>query len=382
MKFKFLLGLTTVVVVGGLAYFFASSSSLQGVFMPTPKVIVSLASSPVSGDLVVPSSDQQVLGFKLQCKSRTACLVTDLGFQGYLDDDGDASSLVSSSASTTHGSRLSDYVDDVKIVDSSSNVVAGPDSVSSSFKVSFTDSFSIPANTTNTYYVVVDTDAAAYADGDAENIAFSIKSSQVVAEDASGNSMTVTGQANGGKLVQFETVQDSLTVSLSSSPVSDTVLMGTADVPFVGVVFTCNAVTDCLVTDVSFQGYLDDDGDSSGFVTSLSETTYGTYLSDYADSLYLQSATDASIISDVEAVNTSFVLAFSGLDFTIPTGGSETFYVMGTVDIDTYANGDAENIAFGIASGSDVTAENGDGNSIVVSGTVNTEPMVVITTSN
>ena len=384
MKSKFLIAFAAILVVGGLTYASTNSESLMGAFGVGPKVVLSLASSPVSGELVVPSSDQQVLGFKLQCKSKGACLVTGLEFQGFLDDDGNASSLASSSASTTHGTRLSDYVDDVKVVDSSSNVVAGPESVSGSFTVTFNDSFSIPANTTSTYYLVLDTDSGAYADGDAENIAFAIRSSQVVAEDSSGNSMTIQGQANGGKLVQFETSQDSLTVSLASSPVSDTVVKGTDDVPFVGITFTCNATTDCLVTDVNIQGYLDDDGNSSSFVSSASGTTHATSLSAYVSALYLANADDPSIDSDNESVNSStFAVSFSGMtDFVIAAGTSERFILMGDLSSSAYANGDAENIAFGVASAADVTAENADGNSIVVTGTVNTEPMVVITSAN
>lgn len=379
---KLVLGSIAVVLIAGAAYLYSNRDDLMGAFIKPAGLTVSLSSSPVSNDISIYAVDEVLLGFTLKCSRISDCTVSSMQLQGWLDDDGDGSRLVKSSSATTHGTSLFDYITDIKVIDIDSGATyMGPASVRSDFKVTLNDEFTLNAGETRTFHITgdVSTDTS-YADGNGENIAFSLLGSNITAENTDGASIVVSGQANQTKLVVMTIVQDVLEVSLASSPVSDTVVRGTSAVPFVGINFTCNSSSDCRLTSFVADSYLDDDGDLSDMVTSSSATTHGTDTNEYVTSVYLTDSSGA-IVSDSEPVASSFEVTFDNLDLVIPAGETIKYDITGDISMTAYANSDAENIAFGIDDTTEVTAEDEDGNVMYVTGTANTEPIVIVTTS-
>jgi hypothetical protein len=177
------------------------------------------------------------------------------------------------------------------------------------------------------------------------------------------------------------TIEGPLTIALASSPTSATYSAGSTDVEFLGISFKCKTGKEgCKVTDLEVQGYLDDAG-STSFATTSSATTHGTELGDYVGELSLVDS--SGVVISTESVNYSnFKATFDRLDIELNPGDTAIYTLVGDISSSAFANEDAESIAFGI-SGSAVTVENiPDGESISVSGQVNSIiKKVVITTS-
>lgn len=174
----------------------------------------------------------------------------------------------------------------------------------------------------------------------------------------------------------------SLTLSLASTPAvgSNSYVKGASDVQFTGIVFACGQSSACRVTDVTLQGYLDDDGNASAFVTTATGT-HTSALSSYVGSVALVDS-DGNTVAASKAVNTStFVVTYTNMDWSIGAGQTEIVYVTGDISNDAFANGDAENIAFGISSVNNVTTEDGDGNTFAVTNTVNTAATTYVATT-
>ncbi len=182
----------------------------------------------------------------------------------------------------------------------------------------------------------------------------------------------------------------SLSLALASTPVSDTFVKGSEDVPFTGIVFTCGDASDCRITDLTTQGYLDDDtddGTDNWQASSSTATDNGTVLNSYVGSIWLEDG-DGNVVDGPESVSgTTFATTFSDIDWTLAAGETAILYIMGDLSSDSYKNSDGEYIAFGIDSTSDVTVEDEDGNTFTPTGTVNdtasgsTDPSTYVTVS-
>ena len=174
----------------------------------------------------------------------------------------------------------------------------------------------------------------------------------------------------------------SLTLSLASTPAAgaNSYVKGASDVQFTGIVFACGQSSACRVTDVTLQGYLDDDGNASAFVTTAT-STHSSALSSYVGSVALVDS-DGNTVAASKAVNTStFVVTYTNMDWSIAAGATEIVYVTGDISNDAFANSDAENVAFGISSTANVTVEDGDGNTFTPTNTVNTAATTYVSTT-
>jgi len=168
----------------------------------------------------------------------------------------------------------------------------------------------------------------------------------------------------------------SLALSLASTPVSDTYVKGAQDVKFTGVVLACGDASDCRITDMTLQGYLDDDGSADNFGDASSDTLDNDTadLNSYVGSIWLEDA-EGNVVDGPESVNgTTYSATFSSIDWTLEAGATEVLYVMGDISSDAYKDDDVENIAFGIDSTADITVEDEDGNTFTPTGTINTAP--------
>lgn len=173
---------------------------------------------------------------------------------------------------------------------------------------------------------------------------------------------------------------NSLSITLASSPVSGTYIKGEEDVQFVGVNFECVGSLDCVLSDVTFQGYLDDDGNASLFGTSMARTTHRTQLSDYVSNLHFEDSSGTTFGSS-ESVGSTFKVNLTGVDYNISAGDTETLYLIGDLSSRAFANSNAENIAFGIPNKTMIVGEYSDGNSLTAVGKVNNSQTVYITTA-
>ena len=178
-----------------------------------------------------------------------------------------------------------------------------------------------------------------------------------------------------------------LTLAQASTPSgNNTYVKGSQDVKFLGVSLACGESTDCRITDMVFQGYLDDDGDNAGGGAAPTLTTSAgqpnsTAITSYVGSVWLEDG-EGNVVGASKGVNTStFKATFDDMDWTINGGDTEILYVVGDLSSSSYANSDAESIAFSLSS-SNVTVENEDGNSFSATNNVNTTPSVYVTSSN
>ncbi|MFA5855358.1 MAG: S-layer homology domain-containing protein [Candidatus Gracilibacteria bacterium] len=174
----------------------------------------------------------------------------------------------------------------------------------------------------------------------------------------------------------------SLTLSLASTPSgANTYVKGSQDVSFVGLVFACGKASDCEVTDVTLQGYLDDNSTPSTWKTVAAGDDNDTALSTYVGSVSLVDI-DENVIATA-GITSTFTAVFDNIsDWTIDAGDTEIIYVKGDISTNAFANSETESIGFGISSATNVTAYDEDGNSFSPTGTPNaTSPSVYVVTA-
>lgn len=185
----------TVPLVGSLMTLKASSLE------------VTLNSSVVSASVPGGTTGVPFLALDFSCGDISFCKVTDLSLQGLLDDNGGGDSFSVSQTGADHGTYLDDYVSNFWLMDSNGLILAGPENVSSAFKLNFNTSFSVAPSNSMTIYLVGDLHTA-YLDNDSENIAFALLSgSQITVEDQNGNAFPAKGSVNLKPLVYVTTVQ-------------------------------------------------------------------------------------------------------------------------------------------------------------------------------
>jgi len=171
---------------------------------------------------------------------------------------------------------------------------------------------------------VYDTDASEY-----------VANTEIVPNTLTGNSMSVGS--------------DSLTVSLASTPVTSTSIKRATDVLAVGHLLKSGDTNDSRVTKLVYTGQ----GDlGAGYAAGNLDDIVA------AANLYV----DGSEVAGPVSVNTSGVITFNNLDIDILAG--QTKKVELAVDISSTAGvGNDDKIWIGIANDTDITVENGDGNS-------------------
>ncbi|MFA5820635.1 MAG: S-layer homology domain-containing protein [Candidatus Gracilibacteria bacterium] len=197
-------------------------------------------------------------------------------------------------------------------------------------------------------------------------------------------SSIVPSSAIAGKTMTVKSPD--LTVSLASSPVSKTYVKGTHDVKYTGMVFACGNSTDCNITDVTLQGYVDDDGAANTWSITGLASDNSTYMNAYVGSVKLVDA-DGVAITGYKSVESDADVVFTNVGWTLDAGETAIAYVVGNVSSDAYKNSNGENLAFGIAALADVTYEDEEGTTrnpsaaILNTGTGATDPSTFVTVS-
>lgn len=149
----------------------------------------------------------------------------------------------------------------------------------------------------------------------------------------------------------------SLALSLASTPGIKTWVKGAQDVQFSGLVFACGDASDCSVTDITLQGYYDDEGNQNDYDTAYLAADHTITLNSIVGSVWLEDADGVEIAPAKTVSGTTFQVVFDAVNWDLDAGETAVAYVVG--DITTTAT--TQDIAFGISSAANVVVEDADG---------------------
>ncbi|MFA4814830.1 MAG: hypothetical protein WC924_02310 [Candidatus Gracilibacteria bacterium] len=317
------------LLVGLLAQFLMVSPALAA----APSLSIALASTPVGANTYVRGShDVPFVGIVFACGSASDCEISNLITQGYYDDEGDFSDFDTVYDRGDHTTTLNRIVSSVWLEDAEGNVVATPVSVNSrNYRATFSSfSWTVSAGDTDVLYVMGDLTTSAFANNDAENIAFGIPSGPyVTAEDEEGSAISVTGSVNTSAATYVTTAANgSLTVSVNAdTPREDIVVAGTSDVEISAYEFEASnedfVVSSLSVNNIQSGVAIDDLGDYDNNISAIHIIYENSDGDTEEDSSYLVGGT----------------ATFSGLDLYVPEGGSATLTV--TADVNPIVMGAA-----------------------------------------
>lgn len=333
------------------------SSAITGKTMTVqvPSLALSLASTPVANgtNYVKGSDDVEFTGIVMACGDASDCKVTSVSLIGTVDETG--ATTTAAAFATTAGTpgidnsvNLNSIVGNVWLVDDEGTVVAGSDaSVTASTGLVTMDNLDIDieAGSSPVYTVVGDIKSDAFKNSDADGVAFKITAaSNVVAEDAEGNTITPTGTVNHPSVTTASTWVvvtngGSLTVAVDAATArEDLAVAGASDVDVSTFKFTTTA-EGFTIKKLAFNS------DQNG--VSSANSDLGEY-DNQVSKVYL-TFTDKN--GDETTVDGSLVagnVTFSGLEGDTETGEGQ-FYVgkddsetvMVTADLNSIASGEA-----------------------------------------
>lgn len=314
-----------------------------------------------TGNMAKGSNDQTLFEFALTA-TETAVEVRKVGFgligvntDDYLDVSG------------------TDLFTDIKIVDTSNGTtVAGPTQLSSGTTTEggstacgndvtacywvLTDSFNIDAGETMNLAIKADVANNTWFDSNREYYAqLNNFGADAMKEVDTGDYIAVTKivpntDINGNT----QTVKaSSLTVQLAGTPVSDTWVKKTANVPSAGLIFTAGSQGAITVTSIKVTGQGNING--AGYAAaSLDDAVTSISLWDGTTQLGTAKSPDA----------TNGDATFSGFNWVIPAGESKTLTVKATLDSVATSGGTDDVYWVGINAAADITAEDVDNNSV------------------
>lgn len=233
--------------------------------------------------------------------------------------------------------------------------------------LTFTDSFYVDGGETKDLSVKMDVDNNASADDTIQVTLGAISSTGI--KDVSTNKYIDTDNIVPSSAIvgNVQTlVASSLTISHASTPVADTFVKGTKNVPVVGFLFKTGTAEAVKVTSVTLTGYIDEDGTTTGL--SATGTNNSVSLKDVINSIRLYEdgyAADKDPVADSASVETDGSVVFDNMNYDIAKSSTKKLVVVGDVSANAYVNSDAETVAFDIATAaSDVVAEDEDGDDI------------------
>ena len=310
----------------------ASAITGKTMTVSTPSLVLSLAAVPASITHIKGEAGVKFTGISAKCGAASACKITDVLLQGYLDDSGTADDWTTDGIGDDNATYLNEYVGSAWLEDSTGGILAASQSVESDGDVQFNNmTWQLDAGETTIFYVVGNISSDAYKNSDGENIAFGIETAgDVDYEDDDGNTRDSTGTPNNEGTATtdpstFVTISDggSLTVSVdSSTPNEDIVVAGTADQEISSFKFTTTDEA-FVVTQLSINNR------QSGVTTAL--------LGDYDDNVIGNGITISYVNSDgdTETKTSSLVKGtaqFSGMDFYIGKDDDAVLTVLATLN--------------------------------------------------
>ncbi|MBI5414529.1 PKD domain-containing protein, partial [Candidatus Peregrinibacteria bacterium] len=169
------------------------------------------------------------------------------------------------------------------------------------------------------------------------------------------------------------TGKEPVNVNLNTETMSSTAAVGQKDVCFLEFNLFAGATTETRVTDISTNGYIDENGDG-GFQQG---TDNNVNLKDIVQAVKLIDSSSKQVIT-TESVPSFGTVVFDNVNILISKGTHRAFKICGDISVNAYLNNTPEKVAFTIPLLS-ITAQNSDGNTLSQTGTANTNYSTVIT---
>ncbi|MEK9157124.1 MAG: S-layer homology domain-containing protein [Patescibacteria group bacterium] len=265
---------------------------------------------------------------------------------------------------------------DIKLVDSTSgSTLMGPKELSvsgsdSSQSLVFTDSWYLDAGETVDASLTMNVANETTLDDTPSVVTVTMAAiSTTEGVKDSGTGEFLTDIVPGTSIVGYgHTAQDaSLSVAVASSPVSDTIVKGTAEASLAAFNFTAGAASDVVITKIqpTVDFSLEDSGAAGTWSTSGS-TGSTTYAKDLVTTLYLYDE-NGDQIGTAEAVPNAGKPTFDGFELTVPAGETITVTVKGDIATTAPAEGTTDVVGVDIEATGDVTAEDMDNNTVTLS---------------
>jgi len=343
------------------------------------------SNGPSASDIATNARDVSVLDFSIVS-------VTDVTFDSFpisMDTSSDASDdsegLLSAAAAanftdvkimnTDTGAALYAGVDSTSFVTSQggATVIAIGTDDAAAYHL-FTDDFEMSTGEELNLALTMDVANVSTLDGMTFTASLDLGATYPQLKDTNNKTLTnssvlVPSSAITSKTMTVKT--PSLALSLASTPAAvvggNTYVKGTDAVPFTGIVFACGNASDCRVTDLSLQGYYDDEGDNTDFDSASDSADHTVGMTTVVGSVWLEDGEGNEIAASKSINSSTFVVTYDSMDWDIEAGDTAIAYVMG----DLSTNATTQNVAFGISSTANVTVEDTDGNSFTPTGTVN-----------
>jgi hypothetical protein len=176
----------------------------------------------------------------------------------------------------------------------------------------------------------------------------------------------------------FEPVSLRLSQGLSPSLGEHVYAPGTDGVAALGLHLGCSKHSECIVSSLTFQGFVDENGTHPGLPAFNEGSSNGVSVADLITDAYLVNNADGSVVAGPVVPASDGTLFFTD-EFTLEASQSMdlTLY-MDFTDSGNF-NGTPESIAFVIWGSSDVEAEDETGSSIAVAGSSNSRYRTYLT---
>lgn len=348
-----------------------SESTLQG------GDITLSSSGPAAADVAVNAKDVVLMNFNITSVSEVTFKKFGLGL---ISDDADSAS----DAGGLLDGTTSNYTD-IKIINKDTGaIVMGPidanvmkDASAGTTAITattdgdgyytFSDEFTMTAGQSLNLSVTADIanntgadfiDDAVYAQIDISDSTLEIKD---VNNKAITNSASVVPTSDiNGKSMSIKSA--SLTVTKSSTPVSDTAVKGSQDVNLLGVTLAAGASSDSKITEMLFRVRADDD--TTFLADQLSANDYVSNLELWIDGVKVAGPEGLTLVG---ASATGYYKAtFDNMSYVVPAGSTVQAILKGDLSTNVSAT---TYIGASIDPNDDITAEDEDGNTITAGGT-------------
>lgn len=339
---------------------------------------------PSAGE--IPVNSQDVTLFEFNMTAQNEITVKDLDMLVYGEDDGGGNAIgtgADSNANDNDGlinTNGEGNLKDMKIINRDTGAVlmgpmeldcvtttCGQDANDQTQTIDFTDDFTISAGETLHLALTADIDNDVAIDsGDTAGVEFAAvmdigSGSGLVLEDSNGTTIASTAIVPSADLNGYnqKALSSTLGIQLASSPVSTTVVEGTAGVDFLGVVFTAGDASDITITNLTFTGYGDDSDGSAMTVGGGS----GFEIEDFISSCSLYEGD--TLVDGPKSVSTVGAVVFNTMDWVVDSGSSSTLSLK--CNLANPSNADSSDFfAFDLGADNrdyaDVTAQDEDSN--------------------
>ncbi|MBU1089868.1 hypothetical protein KKF38_03690, partial [Patescibacteria group bacterium] len=353
---------------------------------------VTKSSTPVSDTVVKGAQDVPLIGLTMAAGSAFDVKVTKMVVRIRADDDTvfNADQI----AASDYINNIELWVGDVKIAGPGGLTLVG--SVADGYYKATFDNMDYTITAGETIQVIVKGDISSdipsiiYVAADIDP-----NSDDITCEDSNGDEIIATGASSinnstsPNPVITVLSSVGTLTVTKSSTPVSDTAVKGTQNVSLIGLTMAAGAASDVQISEMVVRLYANDNTDfndggtasSAGGAGGISANDYVSNIELWVGDTKIAGPEGMSLVGTITGTG-YYKATFDNMDYTVDAGSTIQIVVKGdlssNVSSTTYLTAD-------IDPDNDITAEDVGGNSVTAGGTNNlnlaTNPNPVLTVS-